>query len=69
MLIIDKQNMNTNTFEEACAIVFSKKAEIIKTAVFAGMGFGTIEVYSPVESACGAWDWKEEVNGFKFFRA
>jgi hypothetical protein len=69
MLFIDKQSMNTSTFEEACLIAFSKKAEVIKTVAFTGMGFGTVEVNSPVELACGAWDWKEEVNGFKFFRA
>ena len=61
MLHIEKKSMNTNTFEEACEIAFSKNAEVIKTAVFAGMGFGTIEVNGD------AWDWKEEVCGFKFF--
>ena len=69
MLYVEKKEMYANTFEEACLIAFSKNAEITKTAVFAGMGFGTIEVDSPVELACGAWDWKEEINGFKFFRA
>lgn len=69
MLFVDKKSMKTNTFEEACMMVFSNKAEITKTAVFPCMGFGTIEVKSPFEFACGAWDWKEEVHGFKFFRA
>ena len=69
MLYIEKSNMTTNTFEEACSIVFSKKAEVVKTVAFIGMGFGTIEVDSPVELACGVWDWKEDSKGFKFFRA
>ena len=52
-----------------CLIVFSKRAEVVKTVAFTGMGFGTVEVDSPVELACGVWDWKEDSKGFKFFRA
>lgn len=69
MLYIEKSNMNTNTLEEALLIAFSKQAEATKTVAFTGMGFGTVEVSSPVKLACGPWDWKEDHKGFKFFRA
>lgn len=69
MLYVEKTQTASNTFEEACLIAFSKKADITKITSFLGMGFGTIEVNSPCPQACGCWDWKETVDGFKFFRA
>jgi hypothetical protein len=69
MLYVAKEDMTANTFEQACLIAFSKMATVSKVVAMTGMGMGTIEVESPVEQACGAWDWNETVSGFRFVRA